>query len=97
MTTYKKLEIIINLRESTRLRNLLHRNGINAYSYWDGVKGRGERGLQDGEGLSDAFINTYFVIACPAEDFDRIREKLRNLLREVGGVCMISEVDWLLH
>ena len=73
MKTYKKLEIIINKLETGRLVNILNQNDIRGYTYWDGVKGRGDRGLQDGEGLSEAFSNSYFVIACSEEEFDRIK------------------------
>ncbi len=97
MKTYKKLEIVINKLETSRLVNILNRNDISGYTYWGGVKGRGDRGLQDGEGLTEAFSNAYFVIACTDEEFERIKESIRRLLKEVGGVCMVSEVNWLLH
>ena len=97
MQAYKKLEIIIPKLESKRLISLLQRNGIKGYSYWGGVRGSGDRGLQDGEGLSDTFVNAYFVIACSETDFHQIKEKLRFFLKEAGGVCMVSDVDWLIH
>lgn len=97
MQAYKKLEVIIPKLESKRLIALLQRNGIKGYSYWGGIRGSGDRGLQDGEGLSEAFVNAFFVIACSEEDFNRIKEKLRVFLSDAGGVCMISDVDWLIH
>ncbi len=97
MQAYKKLEIIIPKLESRLLVKLLQNNGIKGYSYWGGVRGSGDRGLQDGEGLSDTFVNACFVIACSEEDFNRIKEKLRAFLSEAGGVCMVSDVNWLIH
>ncbi|MCB9080776.1 MAG: transcriptional regulator [Lewinellaceae bacterium] len=97
MQANKKVEIIINKLESRQVLLLLKRQNIRGFTFWDGVKGQGDRGQQDGHGLSETFMNTYFVIACTEEEFARIKEKLRNLLREVGGVCMVSDVEWLLH
>lgn len=97
MKTYKKLEIVIPKLEAPRLIQLLNRQGMSGYSYWDQVKGRGDRGTQDGEGLSEAFTNCFFLIACTEEEFEQVREKVRTLLKEVGGICLVSEAGWLLH
>jgi nitrogen regulatory protein PII len=97
MEAYKKLEIVINTLEVRRLVDLLNTHEIGGYTYWKGVKGRGDRGLQDGEGLTEAFSNAYFMVGCTEAEFERIREPIRDLLQDVGGVCMISDVQWLAH
>jgi nitrogen regulatory protein PII len=97
MQAYKKVEIIIPRLESKHLIRLLDKHSINGYSYLEGVKGRGDRGLQDGQGLSQAFSNAYFIIACSEAELEKITESLRDLLEDVGGICLVSDVHWLKH
>lgn len=95
MKMQNKVEIIVNKLEERRLRAMLDEAGLTAFTYIDPVKGQGDRGLQDGDGLSQAFTNIYFIIICSQEQFERIRERVRVFLRDVGGVCMVSQVEWL--
>jgi len=97
MTDVKRIEVIINSLDKQKLIDILKEKKIAGFSYIDDVKGIGDRGIQDGKGLSDAFTNSYFLIACEEEDFNTIKEPLRSLLKKIGGVCLVSEAQWLIH
>ncbi|MEM6261743.1 MAG: hypothetical protein AAGI38_04485 [Bacteroidota bacterium] len=92
-----KVEIITNRLERREVVRLLDRFEIKGYTFVDNAKGRGNRGEQDGAGLTGSFTNAYFIIICEREDFQRIKEPMRELLTEIGGVCFVSEGEWLMH
>jgi nitrogen regulatory protein PII len=97
MTNIKRIEVVINSLDKQQLIDILKKHRISGFTYVDDVKGIGDRGIQDGKGLSSAFTNNYFLIACSDEAFDTIKEPLRSLLKKIGGVCLVSDAEWLIH
>lgn len=97
MESLKKLEIVINALEKDHLIKVLQKNGITSYTLIEDVKGRGDRGWQDGAGLTDSFKNVYIMVACSQDDFDQVKEPLRAFIKKVGGICLLSDTDWLKH
>lgn len=67
------------------------------YTVIDSVRGKGHRGVQDAMGLTNAFTNSMIIWYCTEEEFNRLKENIREFLEEVGGVCAVSEDMWLLH
>jgi nitrogen regulatory protein PII len=97
MESRKRLEIIVTQPEVKPVLKLLERHGILHYSLLKDVSGRGDRGMQDGRGLSETFINVMIISFITPEAFDVVRESLSAELSRYGGVAVVSDVQWLPH
>jgi nitrogen regulatory protein PII len=97
MQQIKRVEIIISTLELESVLRMLERSEVSGYSVIKRVTGKGSRGIQDGEGLSDAFMNCMVLVGCTEEEFSQFKEPLRELLSETGGVCFVSDAQSVLH
>lgn len=97
MDALKKLEIIVPNPEARPVLLLLEKHGIPHYSMIRDVSGRGDRGVQDGKGLSETFINVMIICYITPASFEAVKESLRTELSRFGGVAVVSDVDWLSH
>ena len=97
MKDLKRVEIVTGALETPNVINILEEHQVNGYTMIKNVLGSGDKGVQDGEGLHNAFQNTYLIVACSQEELERIKEPLRKVLRKSGGVCLISDAQWLIH
>lgn len=97
MESRKRLEIIVTQPEARPVLKLLERHGILHYSLLKDVSGRGDRGVQDGRGLSETFINVMIISFITPEAFEAVKESLRTELSRYGGVAVVSDVQWLPH
>lgn len=97
MQQVKRLEIIIDSLEMPKVTKILDKNGVSGYTLIDDVKGKGGRGLKDGAELTDVFSNSYCMTACSAEKVEIIANALRPLLKKYGGVCLVSDAQWIVH
>ncbi|MCG8321428.1 MAG: hypothetical protein MI921_18135 [Cytophagales bacterium] len=97
MKALKRVEIVVGTLESSKVIKILDDNKIDGYTMIKNVLGRGDKGIKDGEGLHNAFQNTYIIVACSAEELESITEPLRTVLTKSGGVCLVSEAQWLVH
>lgn len=97
MDARKRLEIIVTNPEAKPVLQLLDKHGIKHYSMIRDVSGRGDRGVQDGKGLSETFINVMIVCYITTEAFEAVKESLRTELSRHGGVAVVSDVNWLKH
>lgn len=97
MKDLKRVEIVVGALESPKVIRILDDNKIDGYTMIKNVLGRGDKGIQDGEGLHKAFQNALIIVACSEEELERITEPLRSVLTKSGGVCLVSEAKWLIH
>lgn len=97
MQNVKRVEIITNALEMREVRAALQAHGVTGYTVINGATGLGERGAQSGDDLSGAFDNAVLLTACPPEQVPEIIEAIRPILRKSGGVCLVSDAQWLLH
>jgi nitrogen regulatory protein PII len=97
MDARKRLEIIVTNPEAKPVLQLLDKHGITHYSMIRDVSGRGDRGVQDGKGLSETFINVMIICYITTEAFEAVKESLRTELSRHGGVAVVSDVNWLKH
>lgn len=97
MKSIKKVEIIVGRKESEKVMNLLKKMGISGYTKIKNVEGAGDKFDRDGNYPSDVFTNNYIIVGCTNEEFEKIKEPLRQLLVENSGVCMVSDTLWLNH
>ncbi|MDJ0848141.1 MAG: transcriptional regulator [Myxococcota bacterium] len=97
MRDVKRIEIVVEAAQQARIERLIEEAGIDGFTLLHTVAGRGQRGAREGDGLSDAFQNVYFVIAAPAERMEAFVESVRPVLKRVGGICLVSDARWLKH
>ena len=97
MQNVKRIEIITNALEMREVCRELEAHGVTGYSVMHDVTGRGERGVQDGNELSGSFKNSYLLTACPPEQVAEIIETIRPLIQKNGGVCLVSDAQWVIH
>jgi len=97
MQIVKRIEIVTDALEMKAVREVLEAHGISGYTIIKDVIGKGERGVQFGDELTDVFKNSYLLTTCPPEQVDEIVEAIRPLLKKRGGVCLISDAQWVIH
>ncbi len=97
MQQIKRVEIIISTLELESVLSMLEEAKVSGYSVVKRVIGKGSRGIQDGEGLSDAFMNCMVLVGCTDQELNRFKEPIRDLLSETGGICFVSDAHSILH
>ena len=97
MEAQKKIEIVISTLDAREVIQTFEKHGHYAYTRIEDIKGRGERGLQDGQGLARAFSNDMLIFVISDQLFQQVKEELRELIAEYGGICLISDVQSLIH
>lgn len=97
MQVVKRIEIITDALEMKEVTAVLEAHGVTGYTVIKNVIGKGERGLQSGDDLTDVFKNSYLLTTCPPEQVGEIVEAIRPLLKRRGGVCLISDSQWVVH
>ncbi|MEI6233627.1 MAG: transcriptional regulator [Planctomycetota bacterium] len=97
MVPVKRVEIITCSVEIDSILKAIHVSGATGYTEVRDVAGSGERGLRDGADLSDAFRNTMIVTACTAEQATVLIDKIRPILKRRGGMCLVSDAQWIIH
>jgi nitrogen regulatory protein PII len=97
MLPMKRLEIILDAPEERPVTALLDRAGVSGYTIIRNVAGKGGRGIQRGDELTDVFSNVLIMTACTPEQADRAVELLRPLMTRVGGLVLVSDAHMLVH
>ncbi len=97
MIPVKRIEIIIDALGLPGVLKLLDAAGVSGYTVIRDATGKGERGNRDGGELSGTFINSYVLTACSSEQFLSVVESVRPILKRYGGVCLVSDAQWLIH
>ncbi|QCU90889.1 P-II family nitrogen regulator [Thiomicrorhabdus sediminis] len=97
MKPVKRVEFIIDsLMVETLLESLSEIN-ITSYTVIREAYGSGERGVRGGDIFSGAFDNSYVLIACTEDESKQIIETVRPVLKNLGGMCLVSDAQWVLH
>ncbi len=97
MKTLKRVEIVIEAIEESKVIQILKEVGIDGYTVYHHVGGSGQRGDRDSLAFGDKFENVAFVIACEPSQLGQLTEAIRPLLRKFGGMCLVSDAQWLMH
>ena len=59
--------------------------------------GHGERGLREDQIFSEKFENVAIVLACAEEVIAELIESIRPVLKKYGGICLVSDAQWVIH
>ena len=97
MKPVKRIEIIIDSLDLNPCLKELEKMGITGYTVIRDVIGSGDRGARIGDMLNDTMKNSYILIACEPEQVSTVTEALRPKLKRFGGICLISDAQWLKH
>lgn len=97
MQAVKRVEIVTDALEMREVCRVLDRLAVSGYSVIRDVTGRGERGVQSGDELTDVFKNSMVLLACPPERVQEVVEAIRPILKRRGGICLVSDAMWVIH
>ena len=97
MRPVKRIEIVIDSLELRKLLKNLEQVGVSGYTVIQDATGMGDRGVRAGDQLSDALKNSYVITACPEEQLQPLIDAIRPLLKRFGGICLVSDAQWIVH
>lgn len=97
MRSVKRFEIVIGNIHLDNVTRTLEEAGATGYTVIRDVAGTGHRGGRPGDDVTDVFRNCMIICACDHDMAHRVAEKLRPILKNYGGVCLITESQWLVH
>lgn len=91
MHLVKKIEIIANSFELSKILDSLDKSGVRGHAVIRNVAGKGLR-----EGTEDLDMtmldNVYIIAFCMPDQLKTVVENVRPLLNKFGGTCYISDV-----
>lgn len=94
----KRIEIIIEQPLASRVSEQLDSLGAPGYTLTSNVSGSGDRGVRRANESTGTFTNCIFLIACDDDALtQRIIDAVRPLLSLSGGVCLVSDAQWVRH
>lgn len=97
MKRVKRVEIVVDALAVPRVVEAIEGAGVSGWTVVREVTGRGERGLRAGDDLAGVSANGYVLTACDPAELGRLVESIRPILRTFGGVCLVSDAEWLIH
>jgi nitrogen regulatory protein PII len=98
MKPCKRIEIVIEAAMVLKLTEALKQAGAPGYTLIPDVMGSGDRGIRRADELSGESSNCHVLIASddPAV-VDAILTAVRPLIARSGGICLVSDANWLRH
>jgi nitrogen regulatory protein PII len=91
MHLVKKIEIIANAFELSKILEGLEKSGVHGHAVIRNVEGKGLRGTT--EDLDTIMVDNVYIIAfCQPEYVKPVVENIKPLLNKFGGTCYISDV-----
>ena len=97
MEQVKKVEIITNTLEIEKVLGILDKVGVSGYTVIRDVTGKGDRGKIIDDLETEALTNGYVMSVCTQEQQYKLVDAIRPLLKKYGGVCLVSEAQWIVH
>ena len=97
MIAVKRIEIVVGARHSEKVTTLLDTLAVEGWTLVRDAMGRGQRGQQFGDELTGVSSNHWILTTCPAERLTDVVEPLRKVLERYGGVCLVSDANWVIH
>jgi nitrogen regulatory protein PII len=91
----KRIEIVVDEESLRELTRLFREAKVRGYTVIKGAGGLGTRGERDPDDYVFEDENAVMVIACEEAEAERIVTVLHPKLREFGGMCIISDCQWV--
>lgn len=97
MQEVKKVEIIISTLELDEITDILDSIKVSGYTILKNISGKGDRGDSFND-LGIEFSNSYIMTVCTNEkQLNYLIEELLPLLKKIGGICLITDSQWIIH
>lgn len=97
MQSAYKVEIIISTLELKEVIEILDTLRFSGYTIIKNVSGKGERGTSEND-LGRVFSNSYIMTVCTNEkQLGFLKEEMTPLLKKIGGVFLVTDVNLLEH
>jgi nitrogen regulatory protein PII len=95
MHSVKRIEIIANSLELSKILNCLERVNVPGYSIIRNVTGKSSRGVvsDDSDFESTKLSNIYIICFCSQEQTQSLAEQIKPILNKYGGVCYVSDAQ----
>ncbi len=97
MLAAKKIEIVCDSLEVKNVVKRLEDIGITGYTVIRDVVGKGGRGVRSGDDVTDVFKNSLILAVCGDELIAEIEEAIRPILKRFGGICLVSDTNYVIH
>ncbi|MEM9388583.1 MAG: transcriptional regulator [Pseudomonadota bacterium] len=98
MRPCKRLEIVLERSQMERLIRALHEAGADGYTFLMHAGGSGDRGYRRADDVTDTDENCVFIVAAEDDDAAQaILDRVRPILERYGGMCLLSDAQWLIH
>lgn len=92
----KRIEIVVDEESLKELIELCQKANIRGYTVIKKVGGLGSRGERNPEDYSLEEENAVMVVACGEDQAERLVMLLRPRLKELGGMCLVSDCQWVI-
>jgi nitrogen regulatory protein PII len=97
MQSIKRVEIVTDSLEMQEVIDMVESLGIKGYTLIRDVLGKGERGVQRGDELTGVFNNSLLLVACTDGEVSMLVDAIRPMLKKRGGICLVSDAQWVMH
>lgn len=97
MIPVKRIEIVVTSLAVPRITAALERAGATSWTVVRDVAGVGDRGVRAGDEVTDVDRNSMVLTACAPELLARVVDEVRPLLKRFGGMCLVSDAQWVVH
>ena len=97
MQQVKKVEIIISTLEVNEVLEILDTVRVSGYTVINNTSGKGDRGMSDND-LGRVFSNSYIMTVCTNEkQLNYLVDEITPVLKKIGGICLVTDANWVLH
>lgn len=97
MERVKRVEIITTSLELDKILESLKSLNVSGYSVIRNVIGKGSRGIADDDIEMSILSNVYVLTTCPPEDVQKLVDRIQPIIKKFGGVCLVSDAEWINH
>lgn len=97
MERVKKVEIITTSLELDKVLDALNKFNVSGYTVMRNVIGKGGRGTADDDIEMTVLSNVYVMTTCEENRVKNLVEMIRPILKKFGGVCLVSDAEWIIH
>jgi nitrogen regulatory protein PII len=92
----KRIEIVVDEESLRELTRLFRQAKVQGYTIIKGAGGLGSRGERNPDDYVFEDENAVMVIACEEAQAEKIIDLLQPRLREFGGMCIVSDCQWII-
>jgi nitrogen regulatory protein PII len=95
LISMKRIEIVIDEESLREVIQLFREAEVRGYTVIRRAGGLGSRGERNPDDYVFQDENSVVVIACEETQAERIITMLQPRLREFGGMCLVSDCQWV--